>query len=197
MALGNFSCAVCILTAWPTQKHGTSFIGFIAPPLHSLGSHKDVISTPSLPREKASWNYPHIFCFFFPEFGTPVLLLKGSLVLHLPQILQVQLFRSLHREAESLNLVWFLLGFSLGSLQPCIACCNLLLINTVLMDTPIKEAAVPNFLPHEIASSLCQEPPFYNALPDLPLAQVWLDKPDHGYLSLSHFARTISPCNWP
>lgn len=114
---------------------------------------------------------------------------EGSPVLPLPQ----NLFRYLLQKAEGLSTVHFLLGFSSGSLQPCLACCSFCW-STVSMDTPFKEAAVPNFPPNEIASSLCHQPPFYNTCPDLPLAQVW---PGRANLSLSHLPRAMPQCQSP
>lgn len=103
---GLLACAVCILRPWLTQKDGTSswtFIYIIAPPMHSLGSHKDVISIPFFQDRSRLGATSTSSGPSFLGLENPRPFPEGSTVLPLPQIAQVQLFKSLHQEAESLK----------------------------------------------------------------------------------------------
>lgn len=156
----DFSPVVCILIPWLAQRDGTS-----------LWTLTRIIHTSPFTADRNDLGATkHSFCPFFSRhedsqtFSWRVLSLSSAS--NAPSAaFQISFPRSL-------SPIWFLLWSSLGSLQPCPAGCNFLLITTLSRDTPFKKATVPNFLPCEIVSSLCHKPPC-NVPPDLPLAQVY------------------------
>lgn len=62
-------------------------------------------------------------------------------------------------------------------------------MGTVSMDTPFKEAAVPNFLPYEIPPSLAISLLFIRHHQTCPLAQGWPGKADHTPFPQDHPTR--------